>query len=479
MNKSAIRYILGWIMLCEAALLLLPLSVSLIYSEPKSVKAFIITIVISLILGLALVIKKPANRMLHIREGLVITASTWLVISVIGALPFILSGAIINPFSALFETVSGFTTTGSSILADVESIDRGIIFWRSFTHWIGGMGVLVFILMLKPLSGGSTVNIMKAESPGPQVEKLVPKLQSTAQILYAIYIVMTIIQIIILYLGGMTLFEAVTLSFGTAGTGGFGIRNDSIASYSPFLQNTITVFMILFGVNFSAYFLILQGKPKKALLEEVKWYFAIILIAIAIITFNIRDFYGSFAESLRHSAFQVGAIITTTGYSTVNFDLWPSLSKTILVLLMFVGACAGSTGGGMKVSRIIILIKTVKKELQFYLHPQKVGKICLDKKPIEHNTLRATNVYFVTYMLIFAGSMLLISIDNYDLTTNFTAVTTTLNNIGPGLAKVGPIENFSIFSDFSKLVLTFNMLAGRLELFPLLLFLHHKTWRKF
>ncbi len=479
MNKSAIRYFLGWIMLCEAALLLLPLAVSVIYSEPASIKAFIITILICAALGTLFIVKKPTSRTLYIREGFIITTLTWLIISILGSLPFMISGAITSPVSALFETVSGFTTTGSSILADVESLDKGILFWRSFTHWIGGMGVLVFILMLRPLSGGSTVNIMKAESPGPQVEKLVPRLQSTAQILYAIYIIMTFIQIVVLLLGGMSLFDSVTTTFCTAGTGGFGIKNDSLASYSPFLQNTITIFMILFGVNFSAYFLLLQGKLKKSLMEEVKWYLGIILIAVLIITFNTRGFYGTFGETIRHSAFQVGSVITTTGYSTVNFDLWPALSKTILVILMFVGACAGSTGGGMKVSRILILVKTVKKELKQYLHPQRTAKISLDKKPVEHTVLRATNVYFVTYMLIFVASILLISIDNFDPATNFTAVTATLNNIGPGLSLVGPMENFDKFSVFSKLVLTFDMLIGRLEIFPMLMLLNPAAWRKF
>lgn len=479
MNKSVVFYILGKIFLCEALLLAPSLAVAAIYNEPVSVKAFIISILISLILGVLLTIKKPKDRSVRLREGFVITAISWVAISIIGSLPFIFSGSITNPFSALFETVSGFTTTGSSVLAEVESLDKSIIFWRSFTHWVGGMGVLVFLLMLKPLKGGSTVNIMKAESPGPQVEKLVPKLQSTAQILYGIYIVMTVVQIIILLLGGMSLFDSLTTTFGTAGTGGFGIKNDSMASYSPFIQNTVTIFMILFGVNFSAYFLILQGKPKKALLEEVKWYFAIIAIAIIIIAFNVNYMYSGFGESLRHSAFQVGSIITTTGYSTTDFNLWPSLSKTILVLLMFIGACAGSTGGGIKVSRIIILCKSVKNEFMQFLHPQKNSKIFMDKKPLENSVVRSINAFLAAYFVIFALSILLISLDNFDLTTNFTAVATTLNNIGPGLEKVGPAGNFGSYSNFSKLVLTFDMLAGRLELFPMLLIFKKATWKKF
>ena len=480
MNKAVVLYILGRILMFEALFLVLPLAVSVIYSESASIFAFSVTIAISLVLGILMSIKKPKNRSMYLREGFAITALSWLVISIIGSIPFILSGAIPSPVSALFETVSGFTTTGASILSDVESLDKGMLFWRSFTHWIGGMGVLVFLLMLKPITGGSTVNLMKAESPGPQVEKLVPKLQSTAQILYAIYIVLTLLEMISLLIAGMTMFDAVTTALGTAGTGGFGIKNDSIASYSPAIQWIVTIFMILFGVNFSAYFMLLLGKFKKAFaMEEVRWYFGIILLAIITIAFNIRGIYPTMSETIRQSAFQVGAIITTTGFSTTDFNLWPSTAKTILVIIMFVGACAGSTGGGIKVSRIIILFKTVKKELQYFLHPLRVSKTTLDKKSVAHNVVRSINVFMVAYILIFVASVLLISIDNYDLVTNFTATAATLNNIGPGLSLVGPMENFSLFSDFSKLVLIFNMIAGRLEIFPILLLFKRETWKSF
>lgn len=479
MNKAVISYILGWIVLCETALMVLPLGVSLIYGEESSIMAFAITIFIAAALGALLTLKKPKNRMLRAREGFVATALSWIVISIIGAVPFVISGSIKDPILALFESVSGFTTTGASVISDVEVLDKGILFWRSFTHWIGGMGVLVFILMLKPLTGASTLNLMKAESPGPQVEKLVPKLQSTAQILYAIYIALTIAEMVILYFAGMPIFDAVTTAFGTAGTGGFGIKNDSIAGYSHLIQYIVAVFMILFGVNFSSYFLILRGKLKKSLTQEVKWYFLIIAVSVFIIVLNIQPIYGNIGESFRHTLFQVGSIITTTGYATDDFNLWPATAKTILVLLMFIGACAGSTGGGIKVSRFVILLKSIKKEIHHYIHPNRVEKISIDAKGVPHEVVRATNVFMITYLIIFAASVFLISFDNLDMTTNFTAIVATFNNIGPGLELVGPTQNFGVFSSFSKLVLIFDMLAGRLELFPILLLLYRRTWQKF
>ncbi len=397
-----------------------------------------------------------------------------------GGLPFLFSGCITNPIDALFETVSGFTTTGASILPSVEELPKSILFWRSFTHWIGGMGVLVFLLTLLPMTGGFHMNIMKAESPGPSVSRLVPKVRSTAKILYGIYIGMTILEIVLLLIGRMPLFDALTLSFGTAGTGGFGIRNDSVASYSVYHQVVITIFMILFGINFNAYFFILLGKAKQAFqIEEVKGYLLIIGAAILVITVNIWHLYENVAVAFQQAAFQVASIITTTGYATTNFDLWPQVSRTILVMLMFVGACAGSTGGGIKVSRFLILVKTVRKELLQYAHPKSVKKIKMDGKSIEHEVVRSTNVFMITYVLIFAFSVLLLAFDNLDLVTNFTAVAATLNNIGPGLELVGPSANFSIFSNGDKLVLIFDMLAGRLELFPLLLLFTRDTWRKF
>ena len=481
MNYSIICYIIGWILNFEALFMTLPCLTALIYQE-HSGWSFFLTAMFCLLLGIPLVQKKPKNKIFYTKEGFVTVALSWIILSIMGSLPFLLGGTISNPIDALFETVSGFTTTGASILSEVESLPRCMLMWRSFTHWIGGMGVLVFLLCLLPLTGGGGyhMNLMKAESPGPSVTKLVPQVQSTAKILYSIYLFLTVLEIIFLLLGGIPIFDALTTAFGTAGTGGFGIKNDSITSYSPYIQYVVTVFMILFGVNFSAYFLIFIRKFGQLFhLEEVRWYFIIILASTGIIAFNIRDLYPTLEETVRHSAFQVASIITTTGFGTTDFDLWPELSRTILVILMFIGACAGSTGGGMKISRFIILLKTVKKELHTYLHPRSVRKIQMDGKVIEHGVVRSTNVYLITYVMIFVFSILLVSLNNHDLITNFTAVAATLNNIGPGLNLVGPTQNFSIFSGGAKLILIFDMLAGRLELFPLLLLFVRETWRKF
>lgn len=390
-----------------------------------------------------------------------------------------LTGDIPFYVDALFETISGFTTTGSSILTDVESISKASLFWRSFSHWIGGMGVFVFIMAILPMMGGSTMNLMKAESPGPSVSKLVPHVKDTAKILYGIYIAITICEATILRALGMPLFDSLTTTFGTVGTGGFGIRNDSIAGYSPAIQITITVFMILSGINYTAYFYILTGKIKELFkIEEVRWYLAIIFGSVAVITWNVRSLYPTFSETLRHAFFQVGSIITTTGYATTDFDLWPALSKTLLVTLMFIGACAGSTSGGIKVSRILILLKTIRKELSLIIHPRQVKKIRMDGHPVDHETLRSANVFLVVYFVLLLTSMLLISVDEFDFSTNFTSVVTVLNNIGPGLNLVGPTQNFSIFSPFSKFVLMFDMLAGRLELFPMMILLMPSTWKR-
>ena len=451
----------------------------LIYREPET-SALAAVALFCLAVGLLITKKKPRSMSLYAKEGFVTVALCWVVLSALGALPFVISRVIPSYVDALFEVVSGFTTTGSSILPEVEHMPHCLLFWRSFTHWIGGMGVLVFLLTLIPLTGGSHMNLMKAESPGPSVTRLVPKVKSTAKILYMIYIVLTIIEIFLLLFGGMPLFDSITLSLGTAGTGGFGIKNDSIAGYSTYCQVIITIFMILFGINFNAYFLILIRKFRQAWeSEEVRAYLLIIAAATLAITFNVRGYFSSFAQAFQQTIFQVASIITTTGYATTNFDLWPEFSRTILVLLMFVGACAGSTGGGIKVSRILILLKTVKKELIQLLHPRSVRRIQIDGKAIEHEVVRSTNVYMGVYIFIFAFSMLLIALNNFDLITNFSAVAATLNNIGPGLSLVGPIGNFSMFSDFSKLVLIFDMLAGRLELFPLLLLFVPNTWKRF
>lgn len=479
MNYRIIAYIIGWVLNLQAIFMALPSLTAVIYNE-EDISAFLITMVVCLAIGLPLTRKKPKNKVFHIKDGCVAVALSWFILSLTGAIPFVLSGSIPHPIDAIFETVSGFTTTGSSILTDVESLSRSILIWRSFTHWIGGMGVLVFLLSLLPLAGGYHMNLMRAESPGPSVSKLVPKVQSTAKILYSIYLGMTIIQIILLLLGGIPVFDSLCITFGTAGTGGFGIKNDSMGSYSLYCQIITTIFMILFGVNFSAYYLILTKKFKSAFqIEEIRYYFGIIAAAILLIAFNSRHMFTGIGQAIQQSAFQVGSIITTTGYSSTDFNQWPALSKTILVILMFIGACAGSTGGGIKVSRILILLKAAKKEFQIYLHPNAIKKIKMDHKSVSHETLRSANIFLSVYLLIFCGSVLILSLDNFDMTTNFTAVAATLNNIGPGLEIVGPMGNFSSFSYLSKLVMIFDMLAGRLEIFPLMLLFFKGTWKKF
>lgn len=479
MNYRIIAYIVGWVFNLQAIFMILPVLTAVVYGE-KDIFAFFAAIVVCLVIGLPLTRKKPTNKVFYIKDGCVAVALSWIVLSITGAIPFVLSGAIPHPIDAIFETVSGFTTTGASILTEVESLPRSILFWRSFSHWIGGMGVLVFLLSLLPLAGGYHMNLMRAESPGPSVSKLVPKVQSTAKILYSIYLGMTVLQIIFLLLGKVPLFDTLCITFGSAGTGGFGIKNDSLGSYSTYCQVVTTIFVILFGVNFSAYYLILTKKFKAAFhIEEIRYYFGIILAAIILIAINTRHMFSGFAQAFQQSAFQVGSIITTTGYSTTDFNQWPALSKTILVLLMFIGACAGSTGGGIKVSRIVLLLKAARKEFQLYLHPNAVKKIKMDQKTVPHETLRSTNIFLSVYLVIFCASVLLISLDNFDLITNFTSVAATLNNIGPGLEIVGPMGNFSSFSYLSKSVLIFDMLAGRLEIFPLLLLFFKNTWKKF
>ena len=475
-----VRYILGRMLGVEALLLLLPAFVGILYGEEKEALTFVIPAVILTCIFVIAGRKRPEGQVIYGKEGMVVVASAWITWSLFGALPFTLSGSIPNFVDAFFETVSGFTTTGSSILRDVEALPQCMLFWRSFTHWIGGMGVLVFVLMLTNLDKKNSMYLMRAEVPGPEKDKLVPKTKTTARILYGIYFVMTVIQIILLLLGGMPLFDSLCAAFGTAGTGGFGIKSDSMAGYSTYLQVVITIFMILFGINFNAYFLLITRKFAQAFkMEEVRYYLGIIAIAVLIITCNIYHMYGSVSESLQQAAFQVGSIITTTGYATTDFNLWPEISRTILVMLMFIGACAGSTGGGIKVSRILILCKTIRKELHIFLHPNAVKKIKMDGKVIPHEVLRSTNIFIIVYILIIAGSVFLIAFDDFDLITNFTAVAATINNIGPGFELVGPNGNFSMFSCFSKLVLTFDMLAGRLEIFPLLLLFVRDTWKKF
>lgn len=477
MNTAIIRYILGWVMTIEGGFLFLPCLVSLIYQEAEG-WYFASVAIVEVAVGLLCIRRKPASNIFYIREGCISTALSWLVLSLVGCLPFYFSGEIPSFTDALFETISGFTTTGASILTDVESLSHCMLFWRSFTHWLGGMGVLVFLLAVVQMPGGSHMNLMKAESPGPSVGKFRPKVRQTARTLYLIYLGMTLLEVILLLLWGMPLFDALTTSFGTAGTGGFGIKNSSIAGYSAGIQWIVTIFMILFGVNFNVYYLLLFRKWKQALqVEELRVYLGIILAAIGIIAVNIWNNTLALEETIRQAAFQVASIITTTGFATVDFNVWPETSRTVLVILMFIGACAGSTGGGIKVSRFTVLFKTMFKELHAYVFPKSIKKIKIDGKPVEHEVLRSINVFFITFTLIFVLSVFCLSIGGTDPVTNFTAVAATINNIGPGLELVGPTNNFSHFSVFSKYVLMFDMLAGRLELFPMLLLCYPPSWK--
>jgi trk system potassium uptake protein TrkH len=480
MNYAIVFRLLGYILMIEGTLLLLPAVTSLLYAEWAVMGVFLLTAAISGALGFALQTIKPRSKVFYMREGFAATALSWITISIMGAVPFVLTGCIPNPVDAMFETVSGFTTTGASILPGVEGLPNGILFWRSFTHWIGGMGVFVFIMAILPMMGGSTMNLMRAESPGPSVSKLVPRVRDTAKILYGLYMAITVLGVIMLCLCGMPLFDSLCTTFGSVGTGGFGVKNSSIGGYSPLIQNAVTILMILSGVNYTVYFCLLSRQFKEAFsIEEVRWYFLIIFASALTIAWNIRPLYATLGETLRHSFFQVGTIITTTGFATTDFNMWPQLSKTILLLLMMIGACAGSTGGGIKVSRVLILFKAIRKELSMMIHPRMVKKIKMDGHNLSHETLRSTNVYMTAYFIVLFVSLLIVCLDEYDLSTNFTAVLATLNNIGPGLELVGPTQNFALFSPLSKCVLMFDMLAGRLELFPMLVILLPSCWKKY
>lgn len=478
MNKKMIFHTLGWVLLIEGICMILPLICGMIYRE-REVLSFAYTIGLIAIVGFILIKLPLKSKSLFAKEGLIIVALSWILMSLAGCIPFIISGYIPSFTDALFETVSGFTTTGASILTDVEALPKSLLFWRSFTHWIGGMGVLVFLLAILPMSGANNMHLMRAESPGPSVSKLVPRIRSTAKILYAIYSALTIIEIIFLLAGGMSLFESILHAFGTAGTGGFGIKNNSIEGYSPYLQNVITVFMMLFGVNFSIYYLALTKHFKEILKStELKTYLGLFAIASIFICANILPQVSGITEALRLSCFQVATVMTTTGYSTCNFDLWPTFSKTILVLLMFIGASAGSTGGGIKVSRILVVVKSIGKELRTMIHPKSVRKITVDGHVVEHETVRGINVFFAAYTCIFVFSLLIIALDNQSFTTSFTTVVSAINNIGPGLDAVGPAANFSILSPLSKFVMIFDMLAGRLEIFPMLVLFSTFTYKR-
>ena len=477
MNHKMISQMLGRVLCIEAALLLLPTAVCLIYGEDP--RPFLYTILVAVGLGALLWHRKIADTAFYAREGFVIVAFSWVLMSLVGALPFVLSGDVEHYVDAVFETVSGFTTTGASILTDVEAMSRGCLFWRSFTHWVGGMGVIVFILAVMPKTGGYNMHLMRAESPGPSVGKLVPKIRETAMTLYMIYFGITVVELLLLIIARMPVFDAFCNAFATAGTGGFAIKGASLAAYSTYAQTVSTVFMILFGVNFSIYYFLIKRKFKYIKDNtEIRWYLGIIVIAIALITVNTLSQYDRFYDAFHHASFTVASIITTTGFATVDFNLWPQFSKTILILLMMIGACAGSTGGGMKVSRFVVLAKCSDAEIRKLAAPHTVKTTQMDGKPMSKDSVGAILKYFAIYIIIVVVSVLLISIENVDGTTTLTAVMATFNNIGPGLNLVGPTANYAFFSDFSKIVLSMDMLFGRLELYPMLvLFLPH-TWAR-
>lgn len=458
--------------------MLFPCICALIYRE-KTGWSFLLVASLSILVGFLLTRKKRKNPQFFAKEGFVICALCWIVLSIVGAIPFVISGEIPTFTDALFETVSGFTTTGASILTDVEALSHTALLWRSLSHWIGGMGVLVFLLAILPMAGGYNMHLMRAESPGPSVGKLVPKVRQTAIILYGIYFALTLLQFIALLIAKMPVFDAIITAVGTAGTGGFGIKSDSIGGYSPAIQWIVAVFMILFGVNFNFYFFLLGKHKNEAFkMEEVRVYLLVILAAVGIITWNIFDMTTNLEEALRYAVFQVGTVITSTGFATTDFNQWPTLSKTILVGLMFIGACAGSTGGGIKVSRFIIALKTVKQEINSFIHPRSVKSATLDGKPVDQQTTRSVSIYFVTFFAIYLVSLFLISFDQFDPVTNFTSIVATLNNIGPGLEVVGPAGSFHDFSAFSKFVFMFDMLAGRLELYPMLVLFAPSVWKR-
>ena len=482
MNFRMIGRFIAQILSIEGLFMIPAVLISLWCSEWGAIYGFLIALAaIAAFAGLLFVTCRKAPKALDAREGMVCVGTGWIVLSLFGCLPFFLSREIPNFIDAFFEIVSGFTTTGSSILTNVEALSKGLLYWRSFSHWLGGMGVLVFLLAIAPggADTGFTMHLLRAESPGPSVGKLVPKMRKTATILYLIYISLTVLNILFLLFGKMPLFEAVCTAFGTAGTGGFGIKNDSIAGYSPYLQNVTTVFMLLFGVNFSCYYLILLRQFRNVLKdEELRAYLLIVVVSIVLIAFNIRGMYETLSETVRHSAFQVSTIITTTGYATTDFDQWPAFSKGILMFLMVIGACAGSTGGGLKVARLLILLKSLRRNITKIVNPRKVRMVRNNGEVMNHTVLDNTNAYLAAYVLIIIFSYILISIDGFSIGTNFTAVLSCFNNIGPGLEAVGPTCNFSQFSMFSKLVLSMDMLAGRLEIFPILLLFSKSTWKK-
>ena len=483
MNYRSILFILGCILTIEGIFLLLPIIVALVYGE-EQIFAFLLAMIICLVFGIGMILFKPKKLVFNVKEGFSTVALGWILLSFFGSFPIYFSKDIPDFTNAFFEMVSGFSTTGASILTDVEVLSNCGMFWRCFTHWIGGMGVLVFLLAVVPLvakgqSQGGHMHLMRAESPGPSVGKLVPKVQTTAIILYIIYFILTLLEFISLMICGMPVFEALLTAIANAGTGGLGIKNDSIAGFSPAVQWTITVFMIAFGTNFTVFFFLLTKKFKAILkMSEVKCYFIMLIAAISFITFNAYDYTLTFENNLRNASFQVASLISTTGYSTVDFNQWPSASKGVLMILMFTGACAGSTSGGIKISRFIIMARNIKNQLLSFLHPGTVSKLKIDDKTVDDNISKSVNIFFTTYAVVFAVSVFILSFDNYDFETNFSAVLASLCNIGPGFSKVGPASNYAFFSPLSKYVLMFDMIAGRLELYPILLLFYYRMWHE-
>ena len=483
MNYKMMGKFIGLLLMVESIFMMPALIISLCMKEYSSIMGFTVTIVLLWGLGVTLrLLCRKARKSFFAKEGLVCVGMGWLFMSLLGCLPFFLSGAIPNYVGALFEIVSGFTTTGASILEQIEGLPYGILYWRSFSHWLGGMGVLVFLLAI-PMGGeggsGFTMHLLRAESPGPNVGKLVPKMKQTAQILYILYIALTVLDVIFLLIGGMPVFDAVCTAFGTAGTGGFGIKGDSIAGYSPYIQNVCTVFMLLFGVNFSCYYLLLLGQIKSVFKdEELRMYLGIILASILLIVWNLRGYYDTLEETVRHTAFQVASIVSSTGYATTDFDLWPGFSKAILLFLMVIGACAGSTGGGFKCGRALLVVKNMLRSVRQLIRPQRVQVVRMNGQTVDEKVLANTNTYVAAYAIIIIASFLLISVDGFSITTNFSAVLACFNNIGPGFEAVGPTCNFASYSIFSKLILIWDMLAGRLEIFPILILFSRTTWRQ-
>lgn len=480
MNITAILNIIGHVMKYEIILLLIPFFVALFYGQGDA-NAFLYTVLLMIPIALILIKIKGKKNEIYAKEGFLTVGLAWIVISFFGALPFVFSGAIPSLVDAFFETSSGFTTTGASILTEIQSLPKGILFWRSFTHWVGGMGFLIFILALMPTFSGNTIHLLKAESPGPTPGKIVPKIKQTAKILYAIYFVLTLIETIFLKSAGLSWYDSIIHALGTAGTGGFSNMNASVAAFNnPAVEWIITIFMLLFGVNFVLYFQLIRGNVKAFFKsEELKWYLIAVFASIIIIAVNIIPFnHGDVTKSIRDSAFQVSSIVTTTGYATVNFNLWPTLSKVILIMLMFMGAMAGSTGGGIKTIRIVIIFKAIRREIDKILHPRRVKSVKIDGNVVEEETISGVFLFIFAYIIISLIAIFIVSFDNFDVTTTVTSVISTLSNIGPGLEMVGPAGNFSAFSDLSKLVLSFCMLAGRLEIYPMLILFSPSLWKK-